>query len=80
MKIELTPKQAEVIVEALGLALNAVPPVDRVGVATMQYAPIVQLIQQASKSPIGSTGGDNRPEQHGHRDEHGQFVPDQPLV
>lgn len=49
MKVELTPQQADVIVEALGLALASIPAVQRVAVSTMQYAPIVQALQQASQ-------------------------------
>lgn len=49
MKVELTPQQADVIVEALGLALTSIPAVQRVAVSTMQYAPIVQALQQASQ-------------------------------
>jgi hypothetical protein len=49
MKIELTKEQADVIVEALGLALAAIPPAQRVAVSAMQYAPIVQAIQQAAQ-------------------------------
>jgi hypothetical protein len=49
MKVELTKEQADVIVEALGLALAAIPPAQRVAVSAMQYAPIVQAIQQAAQ-------------------------------
>ena len=49
MEIELTKEQADVIVEALGLALAAIPPAQRVAVSAMQYAPIVQAIQQAAQ-------------------------------
>jgi hypothetical protein len=49
MKVELTKEQADVIVEALGLALAAIPPAQRVAVSAMQYAPIVQSIQQAAQ-------------------------------
>ncbi len=49
MKIELTKEQADVVVEALGLALAAIPPAQRVAVSAMQYAPIVQAIQQAAQ-------------------------------
>jgi uncharacterized protein (DUF1778 family) len=49
MKVELTLQQADVLVEALGLALAAVPPAQRVAVSVNQYAPIVQALQQAAQ-------------------------------
>jgi hypothetical protein len=49
MKVELTKEQADVVVEALGLALAAIPPAQRVAVSAMQYVPIVQAIQQAAQ-------------------------------
>jgi hypothetical protein len=49
MKVELTQQQADTIVEALGLALAAIPPAQRVAVSAMQYAPIVQALQQAAQ-------------------------------
>lgn len=48
MRVELTQQQADVIVEALGLALVAIKPADRIAVSVMQYAPIVQALQQAA--------------------------------
>jgi hypothetical protein len=51
VKVELTTAQADVVVEALGLALAAIPAAQRVAVSAMQYAPIVQAIQQAAQPP-----------------------------
>jgi hypothetical protein len=58
MKVELTKEQADVIVEALGLALAAIPPAQRVAVSAMQYAPIVQAIQQAAQPPVDPVATD----------------------
>lgn len=52
MKVELTQQQADTIVEALGLALVAIKPADRIAVSAMQYAPIVQALQQAAQSLV----------------------------
>ncbi len=60
MKVELTTQQADVIVEALGLALTSIPAVQRVAVSTMQYAPIVQALQQASQ-PVPEPVKTNEP-------------------
>jgi hypothetical protein len=49
MKVELTKEQADTIVEALGLALAAIPPAQRVAVSAMSYAPVVQALQQAAQ-------------------------------
>ena len=55
MQIEITEKQAAIIEEAFGLSLEAMPPAQRVAVATMQYAPIMMLVQQAAKAGAVST-------------------------
>jgi len=49
MQVEITPQQAEIITEAFGLSLQALPPAERVAVAAMQYAPIIHSMQQAAK-------------------------------
>ena len=61
MKLELTQQQADTIVEALGLALAAIPPAQRVAVSAMQYAPIVQALQQAAQPALSQpvTGPEN---------------------
>ena len=74
MKVELTQQQADLINEALGHALLPLPASQRVVVAVMDYAPILQALQQAAQ-PVGGSG-DNRPPQSGHMDEKGLFVPD----
>lgn len=55
MQIEITEKQAAIIEEAFGLSLESIPPAQRVAVATMQYAPIMMLIQQAAKVETAGT-------------------------
>jgi hypothetical protein len=57
MKVELTQKQADTIVEALGLALTAIPPSSRIAVSANEYAPIVQALQQAAQ-PVTSVTPD----------------------
>ena len=52
MQLELTQKQADTIVEALGIALTAIPPIQRVAVSAMEYAPIVQILQQAAQPAL----------------------------
>jgi hypothetical protein len=58
MKVEFTPQQSDTIVEALGLALAAIPPNQRVAVSAMSYAPIVQILQQAAQTPVEPTKTD----------------------
>lgn len=55
MLVELTPKQADLINEALGLALQALPASQRVAIAAMDYAPILQAIQNAAQQKAAAT-------------------------
>ena len=57
MKVELTQQQVDTIVEALGLALVAIPPASRIAVSANEYVPIVQALQQAAQ-PIPTTTPD----------------------